>query len=392
MMMLLMSHDSGASPPVSTTSAHLQVVRSLCTEDRRFTQVCCSFSRAEGPLGGLPDAWVSRGSPVLCRGLAVASLHAAAALEFALAAGTRCCCFLQITAEVAPRGCMRTARDALPREARSLFLAPPSHASMVVTVCVKVLYVTAKHAQHGQLLSALGGVSEDSLLQCAAEYAYQQVMFAVLLLTLLAVGRAAAPASRALSSSQLAAHASTSIDAEREAPLTQQIKLNSSDAPILLISADVPADCSCRLGVRDLQYDSALPAEVAWTQLLATNVILETASVKEYVLDVDCSARSDAARRCRAEPEQLHIFNAAASVAGSDGAVHAAGSGVIEAGIQVLAVPAKSEAADSKDNRNAGVQTSDAAVKACSSRWTAKWAARATLIFATMGLTFATIP
>ena len=218
---------------------------------------------------------------------------------------------------------------------------------------------------------------------------HQQVMFAVLLLTLLAAGHAAAPASAnvVLNSSQLAADASTSTDAVREAPLKQQIQFNGSDAPILLIAADVPADCSCRLGVRNLQNDSALPAaEVAWTQLLATNVIFETASVKEYVLDVDCSDTSEPAPRCRAEPEQLHIC----SVASSDGAVHAAGSGVKEVAIQVLAVPAKTEAADSKDRGHDGVQTSAAALQACSSRWTAKWAARATLILVTTGLTFAT--
>ncbi len=256
------------------------------------------------------------------------------------------------------------------------------------------MYLTAKHAQHGALLCS--SALEESIV--IADYIghptmhHQQVTLTVLLLALLAPGHAAAPASGngGLSSSQRAADASASTDAEREAPLKQQIQFNGSDAPILLISADVPADCSCRLGVRDLQNGSALPAaEVAWTQLLATNVIFEIANVTEYVLDVDCNNGSEALQRCRAEPDQLHILNTAGSIAGSDGAVRAAGNGVIEAAIQVLAVPVTNDAADSSDSSYSGMQTSTAAVMACSSRSTAKWAARATLILVTTGLTFA---
>ena len=214
-------------------------------------------------------------------------------------------------------------------------------------------------------------------------------MLALLLLALLAPGHATGPfpSSAALSSAELAATASTLTDAVREAPL---IQFNRSDAPILLISAVVPADCSCRLGSRDVQYDSALTAaEVVWTPLLATNVISGIASVGKFVLDVDCGGRPEAAQRCRAEPEQLHLENVAGDVADGNGAVHATGSGVIEAAVQVTAMPAKDEAAHSKNISSDGMQSGAAASNICSGGWQAKWAARATLVLVTTGLTFA---
>ncbi len=139
MVMLLMSHESGASPPASTTLAQLQDPQagdSVRVEDSRSAANVFSCSRARPPLGGSPGAWRTRSGAVLSRSLAVASPHAAAALGLTLAAVARCCCFLQITGEVGPRGCLRTARDVLPREARSRFLAPPSQAS-ILPACLR---------------------------------------------------------------------------------------------------------------------------------------------------------------------------------------------------------------------------------------------------------------
>ena len=218
-------------------------------------------------------------------------------------------------------------------------------------------------------------------------------MHAVLLLAVLALDRAAGPlpGADAQCSFERAAIGSTTTDAVREAPLKQQIWFNSSDAPTLLISAAVPADCACRLGARGLHFDSALPdAEVVWTQLLAINVVSEIASVRESLMDVDCTAISEAAQRCRAQPEQLHLVNVAGIVAGSEGAAHTTGSSVIEAAVQVVAVPATDEAAGRKDSKSTGVQNSAATVAECSGGWTAKWAARASLLLVTIRLTFAT--
>ena len=184
---------------------------------------------------------------------------------------------------------------------------------------------------------------------------------------------------------------------QREAPDVQRIFYNSSASSIIVVSAALPAGCSCRLGVRDVQDANGQPDAITWTQLLTTNIIAGSMPSGENALHVDCSDDDIASQRCRAERQHL-LFVDAASAADTRGHVAAAGTSVIEAAIRVTASPAAARDDDCNHSCNhsceGDLQSNDAPVDACNSlaQWAAKWAARAVFVFLTAGLTFLASP
>ena len=218
----------------------------------------------------------------------------------------------------------------------------------------------------------------------------RQVAIATILLVLLIPVPSAAliASSDATKAFQLAATLSASAHAVEEAPSQQQILFNKSGAPIIVVSAVLPAHCACRLGIHDVQDDGSQPPQVSWTRLLTTNVITGVAHADKYVLNIDCSGAPAATQRCHAKPQQLLLANVAGEVAATEGGVQASGSGVVEAVIHVTASPSAYSENNSSGN---DLQSGAANDQPCGNVSKTKWTLRAALIVATAGLTFAAI-